>query len=328
MIIPEYWAEARLQHRERRRQITVRRFGWSDIGQDEAQAHADVRVREAFERVLAGEKLPRRERRAAYSGADGVPIREEIIDRAGDTVITRNGYGALCLNTPNVLFADIDFQRSTSAGMLLSAMAAILAATLAILTLRLGTPVVAAGIVACIAALVLGAPLAALLRRVSTRLRGGDEKIACDRVAAFLRLHPDWRVRLYRTPAGLRVLAMHRLFDPREAEVDACFAALGVDPVYARMCFNQNCFRARVSPKPWRIGLPRIRPPYSAAWRPEHATLPGRRQWIEAYEQHAKAYASCRYLQTLGNGGVDPDAEAVQQWHDLFCRADQDLAIA
>ena len=109
MIIPKYWAEARLQHRERKRQITVRRFGWSDVGEAEARAHADLRVREALERVLAGEKLPRRERRVAYNGAKGMPIREEIVDRAGDTVITRNGYGALCLNTPNVLFADIDF---------------------------------------------------------------------------------------------------------------------------------------------------------------------------------------------------------------------------
>lgn len=37
-----------------------------------------------------------------------MPIREEIIGRAGDAVITRNGYGACCLNVPNVLFGDVD----------------------------------------------------------------------------------------------------------------------------------------------------------------------------------------------------------------------------
>jgi len=36
-----------------------------------------------------------------------VPIREEIVSRHGDTIITRNSYGARCLNTPNALFADI-----------------------------------------------------------------------------------------------------------------------------------------------------------------------------------------------------------------------------
>jgi hypothetical protein len=38
-----------------------------------------------------------------YNGAAGVPIREEIVGRHGETVITRNSYGARCLNMPNVL---------------------------------------------------------------------------------------------------------------------------------------------------------------------------------------------------------------------------------
>ena len=31
MIVPQYWAEARTRHRDRNRQVTVRRFGWSDV---------------------------------------------------------------------------------------------------------------------------------------------------------------------------------------------------------------------------------------------------------------------------------------------------------
>ena len=44
-----------------------------------------------------------REPRMPYNGAAGVPIREEIVGRHGETVITRNSYGARCLNMPNVL---------------------------------------------------------------------------------------------------------------------------------------------------------------------------------------------------------------------------------
>ena len=98
--------------------------------------------------------------------------------------------------------------------------------------------------------------------------------------------------------------------------------------MYARKCFNQNCFRARISSKPWRIGLPRLRSPYSAAWRPEHADLPARREWIAAYETRAEAYAACRRVETLGSAHANPAAEAVQQLHDAFCRADQNLRIA
>src|SRR6185503_20645092 len=33
MIVPQYWAEARRRHRDIKRQITVRRFGWSDVSE-------------------------------------------------------------------------------------------------------------------------------------------------------------------------------------------------------------------------------------------------------------------------------------------------------
>ncbi len=328
MIIPRYWAEARLQHRDRKRQVTVRRFGWSDVGEAEAQAHADARVREAMDRVLAGETLPRRERRVAYNGADGMPIREEIVDRAGDTVITRNGYGALCLNTPNVLFADIDFAKYSSPRQVLVSMIFVFAVIAIVMIAGLRFSVVASLIVAFFASLLLGVPLPGVLRRLSALLQGGHEQAAIRRIRHFLTAHPGWRVRVYRTPAGLRLLALHRLFDPREPEVKACFDALGVDPMYARMCFNQNCFRARISPKPWRMGLSRMRPPYTATWRPEHAELPARQQWVEVYERKAKAYASCRFVETLGDGPSDQDADAVRELHDAFCRADQDLMVA
>ena len=71
-------------------------------------------TREAFEQVLAGEPLQRREDKRPYNGAVGVPIREEIIARDGESVITRNSYGALCLNTPDVLFADVDLEQRPS----------------------------------------------------------------------------------------------------------------------------------------------------------------------------------------------------------------------
>ena len=37
-------------------------------------------------------------------GGIGLPIREEVLARNGDDVITRNSYGARCLNEPDVLF--------------------------------------------------------------------------------------------------------------------------------------------------------------------------------------------------------------------------------
>ena len=87
MIVPAYWAEARVQARFRGRPLVVRRFGWSDEGPIEAQAHADARANAALNAIVAGQALPRREARSNY-GVEGVPIREQIVRRDGDVTVS------------------------------------------------------------------------------------------------------------------------------------------------------------------------------------------------------------------------------------------------
>src|SRR5699024_5859258 len=120
------------------------------------------------------------------------------------------------------------------------------------------------------------------------------------RIARFLESHPDWSLRLYRTPAGLRLLAMHRPFAPDDPEVAECFAALGVDPAYARMCLRQRCFRARVSAKPWRIGIDDHIQPRRGAWPVAPEWEAPRAAWVARYEEAAQGYAACRFVETLG----------------------------
>ncbi|MDR7191543.1 hypothetical protein [Luteimonas terrae] len=325
MIVPEYWAEARRQTRHGGRSVTVRRFGWSDDSEDAAQAHAELRVQGAFDAVLAGEALPRREPLTNY-GVMGVPIREEIVERAGDLVITRNSYGALCLNTPDVLFADMDFEARPSGcvmplatGVLVGG-AAFAAAVLA-MDWRLAAAV-------AIAVLVV-ANLAMLgWRRHRFDRDGGAEARALARVAAFSEANPDWHLRTYRTAAGLRVLVMHRTFDPLEPDVDRLFQALQADSLYATMCRLQHCFRARLTPKPWRLDMHRRIKPRSAAWSRSQARLPERLDWIADYEAKSKEFAACRYLRAFGTGVIDPKAGQVMAMHDAVARAAQALPLA
>ena len=44
MIVPRYWAEERVRDRVNGKQITVRRFGWSNSGEEEAKAGAQARA--------------------------------------------------------------------------------------------------------------------------------------------------------------------------------------------------------------------------------------------------------------------------------------------
>jgi hypothetical protein len=325
MTIPQFWAEGRAQRRINGRLATVRRFGWSDTNQDDAQAKADHRATEALGVIASGGKLARREPKVAYNGADGVPIREEILSRHGTTVVTRNIYGARCLNTPDVLFADVDLKRPfpVRAGCGI----ALLAATIGSF-LGWDYRSIPVGIVATLVLLTATAIVVPQLVKTVVRLQGGAAKVALRHIRRFVTRHPDWSLRIYRTPAGFRLLATHRTFAPEDPEVAAFFHAVRVDPVYARMCRNQQCFRARVSPKPWRIGISEHLKPRPGVWPINPTRLPDRKRWVDSYETASLGFASCEFVESLGSGTIDPTVTQVQQLHDELSRATQRLPIA
>jgi hypothetical protein len=335
MIVPHYWAEGRVQQRHLGKQITVRRFGWSDVGELDAQTMADERAQQAMQRIVSGEKLERHEPKTPYNGAEGVPIREEIISEHGDAVITRNAYGARCLNTPNVFFADIDFEppRLPSGytgpifctlwlGTMAVAWALGLLTALMAVALFFAVGVLAVFIASAISKRKQAAAAAAPLPHNS------PEAAAKARVQAFLDTHPHWGFRLYRTPAGLRLIATHQTMLPQDPEVALAFAALGTDPIYTAMCLRQQCFRARLTAKPWRIGVHDHMRPRPGVWPVAPQRLAERAAWVQAYEAAAASFAACRYVETLGQPTVHFEVAAVQALHDAQCQADSGLEIA
>lgn len=328
MIVPRYWAEARIRHREAGKQITARRFGWSDVSQADAQTIADIRAEDALGKLLSGEKLPRFEPKIPYNGADGVPIREEILDQRGDTIVTRNSYGAHCLNTPNVFFADVDFDQISVPRFI---------HYLCWISFALGVLIAWRGCGALISGLVIalgifGGSIAKSIaqRRQKKHLKDGGaaEQVGIERIRAFVAKHPTWNVHVYRTPAGLRVLATHQIFSPEDPMVAKCFSALATDPIYRQMCIKQKCFRARVTPKPWRMGMADHIRPRPGTWpvKPEH--LPQRSAWISRYEEAAKQFSACRFIESIGSGVVCSEVEPVLQWHDELSRSHAGLPIA
>jgi hypothetical protein len=325
MIVPEFWAEHCIRKRFRNRQITIRRFGWSDESEEAACAHAKHRAEEAFDRAASGATLLRREPRVAYNGAEGVPIREEIVQRHGDTVVTRNGYGALCLNTPSVLFADVDQHQSTTfRGCLLVTLISVIAAgAAAALQADLRRAFGAAALALIVVPIVFVA-----FQNLRIRLAGGRQQFVRRQIEKAVAQFPAWRMRLYETPAGYRILVTHSTFAPGSEEVEQFFRALRTDPVYARMCRRQKCFRARISPKPWRIGMDSHIRPRRGAWpvRVEH--MPARQQWLEDYHRKSDDFASCRFETEFGTAPEHDTAAAVRTLHDDYCRALSGLPIA
>lgn len=326
MIVPTYWAEARAEAvTPEGRRVRVARFGWSDASEADARRVADVRAREAAQAVECGRAAARREPKVPYNGAEGVPIREEVVRRVGEAVLTRNSYGAICLNTPDVLFADVDFDAPRSP--LVSCLASLAGGVaLAVVGGR------QSGFGGVVLGLMLGSLVAALVtdavRRGWSTVRGGPERVAERRIARLAKSHPHGRFEVYRTPAGLRVLATHEVFDPAGDAARALFAAVGADKRYVAMCRRQKCFRARLTAKPWRIGIQGHLRPRPGVWPVSPERRPERAAWLAAYDAAAAGYAACRHERTLGLGPEHARVAAVRKLHDELCRSHSGLPLA
>lgn len=318
MLIPKYWAEASQKLiSSDGRQATLRRYGWSMTDQADAQKMANERLEEAAIQWRSNPKLRRRERRIAYGGQEGLPIREEVIDVQDTYTITRNCYGALCLNTPNVLIVDVDIaeEQSFKSCLLVAGIGLI---ALFLLYKQLW-----------IAAVVFGAFFVVgmfVWDRVQRRLMQSDHQRKLSAIERFSQSNPDWGIRVYQTPLGFRIIVTHRLFDPTSDEVQSLFKTLNTDRVYARMCLQQNCFRARLTAKPWRCGVElRIS---QSTWpvSPEVAIV--RDKWVEQYNAQAIKYAACKFLWAKSGSTIAPEAKQVVDIHDRLTQCELDLPLA
>jgi hypothetical protein len=252
----------------------------SNSSVDDARGRALDAARRAAQRILA------REPADSYLYSDRA-LREELIEeiREGDSgdlvaAITRNTYGALVLNTEQVMFVDIDVERPS---------------------------------------------LLSSLRRVFSRRAPTPFDRALSTLRAFAARRPEVGFRVYRTFKGFRLLVTHALFDPVSPEAQALLAELGNDELYRQLCRVQESFRARLTPKPWR--LPLDSPPLRYPWKSES----GREQyeeWVARYQEACRDRAACELVESLGSSDVDPLASRIARLHDEYCRVESGAPLA
>lgn len=334
MQIPRYWAQVRLRHDAGLRHgATVQRWGWSSDTQDAAEAHARERAQAALDDLLAApeqrhldSRFRRMERLNDYGISGETPIREEILAERGDTVMTRNSYGAHCLNTPSVAIADIDTAPEHRRGAATFPALSLGFTVLPLLVLLLQPKALSAQYLLSwlwivVFALVFARNLRRWLVARSNQQPPEDaERAALERVTAFSLQHPHWGLRLYKTPKGLRVLVTHQPLAPHAAEVQQLFSALQVDPLYARLCQQQQCFRARVTAKPWRIGISGASPQVRR-WPVAPGYQAQRDAWCSHYDNMAADYSACHFIDQLGNAHIDAAIQPLLDWHDAASRA-------
>ncbi|MGB7540187.1 MAG: hypothetical protein WBM17_16725 [Anaerolineales bacterium] len=146
-------------------------------------------------------------------------------------------------------------------------------------------------------------------------------------VEAWAGRHPEYGIRIYATFAGLRCLVMNTVFKPKSDHAAEIMRDMNSDPLYLRLCIAQECFRARLTPKPWRCGL---RQPGGALRYPRENPLLEEefRRWEKQYDAAVSKFAVCSFVKQVGSRNVHPDVESVMQYHDRVTRSESNLPLA
>ena len=301
--VPKFWTTVEGEAvAPQGRRLRLRMWGWSTTSLAEAAAVAADRLGAAAAKVAGGQEL------AHWAYYPRMPLREltlaQIIspDEALLAVITRNRYGVDVLNTDHLLIADVDLpqepasptwrapQRSSSGGGWLSRL--------------------------------LGRTPGPEPAPQQPEPVPPAETEALQRIAGFASAHPELGVHTYRTAAGLRVLVTGGDLPPGTPAAEAVLEALASDPIYVRLCSSHLTYRARLTPKPWRVGHRPLTVSWPYAERAEEVQA-----WLREYAGRSASSVTTRNLSVTGPP-PSPEELQVIEWHDRATGASTDLPLA
>lgn len=269
--------------------IRVVARGWSNESLEAARQQARQTARRLAEALASGQI-----KSGQYLYGER-PLPEPILLQLGSSggdpaaVVTRNSYGALILNARDLMFVDIDREDSSVSAA-------------------------AAGLISGIASLFGRA--APAQPKPGGKVMDGIQKVAES---------SGLSVRVYKTAAGYRAIVTNTPFEAAGSKSETLLQQFGADPLYVRLCRMQECFRARLSPKPWRcrLGMPPASFPFSTPQEESRFLA-----WEAEYSSTAANYATCRYLTAFGGGQVARALENLITYHDQKTNSSTTLPLA
>ncbi len=146
-----------------------------------------------------------------------------------------------------------------------------------------------------------------------------------ERITTWASRYPDLSLRLYRTFGGLRCLITNQTFEPGRAETLEMLRTCESDPLYVRLCQAQDCFRARLTPKPWRCQMDT--PPSRYPWENDDREIQYR-SWERRYAEASRKYSVCRLVKQIGPQEVHPDVAAILALHDRLTGVEDQRPLA
>lgn len=127
--------------------------------------------------------------------------------------------------------------------------------------------------------------------------------------------------RAYETARGFRVMVLNAHFWARSSTSKKMMKDFRTDRFYRWMCEKQNCYRARLTPKPVRVKQKSIRVRYPERSEAEERNM---QQWLEEYNAKSRDFATCKLRFVWG----DQPSNRVVEYHDEMTRFRSDKKLA
>jgi hypothetical protein len=288
MRLPKYWGKGHVEVEDRKgRRHKFSAWGWSDTSKQDAERKGKERAASLGRRILNGEQPMR----YLYGTS---PLREEVVRQFQDqdgkvhSAITINSYGCHVLNSSELMMVDVDLPETGQVELILHYLIKIVA-------------------------------------RNSMHPRQRREAAQLARVEEFSRLKPNLGIRVYRTHSGLRYLFTNHKMKPDSAEAARDMEFLNADPVYIKLCKMQECFRGRLTPKPWRCGLRTTSIRYPWENDRERKLY---QSWNQEYMKLSGDFATCKYIGEYGQRSSTGVVAELLKVHDQLTKANMNLPLA
>jgi hypothetical protein len=126
--------------------------------------------------------------------------------------------------------------------------------------------------------------------------------------------------RIYETYQGARVIVLGKDFNARDPDTGRIMSEFHCDRLYMTLCQKQGCFRARLTPKPYRMNLRRYKVQFPREG--DDAELQG---WLADYERESRNFSTCRFVEQVGTRHSIND---VVQFHDEITGANFRQSLA
>ncbi|MBP3302757.1 MAG: hypothetical protein J6L64_06475 [Opitutales bacterium] len=209
-------------------------------------------------------------------------IIEEVVEKiSARTIVTRNRYGARVLNTQELTIIDVD-------------------------TFPPGIP---------------QDPIVRFFKKLFGKKDPAPiplKQVTLAHIESVLeKEHFD--ARIYETAAGFRIILNTRELSPSSREFRMISSRLRADRRYTELCVRQHCFRARLSPKPYRMKITTCR----YAWPQTEEIYRENRGWVENYELRSRDFSVCKLVKTYGN---DFSVHPLIRFHDAQTVSGKKLA--